>query len=615
MGADVGATKGRPAFHSLSAEDVPALVQDGDPGRFVMALLRAERSRRMLLLRAFLDRVRQDKPAEAATVTQAWDLLERAQRVVPELVEEILMSPGTGVWVSSALRRLTEGVSGQIPLWVVTGRLSALAVAAATRARLPFAMEVPLHRGTVSLPGLGCARFQELGGKSWASAHAVGQEGALRVTAADVEVHVEPEWHRPTPDWLPTRRLTVGERTSALHLVLEEHDPYRMFSSPRAPRFLHPAEDRVWRSSLDDAWNILMRDDPVVAEEFRCGPLLSLAPTDAREKFRPFSSSAGEAFGGISASLPDSPTQLAATLVHEFQHIKLGALIHLEPLLRRADNANDQIELFYAPWRDDPRPLEGMIQGIYAFFGMANFWRGHRRNNPASLLADFEFALCRNQVWTTLKDVGRHHRLTPLGRRLMCLLGERCEAWAAEEVSRTGMYLAHEVATDHRARWRAHHLRPSQQAVDEAVSAWKRGDSHPPTLLAAAPRSVPDSGAVCLDTAATLARHTIDDPEGCWVLRAEDQVSGTGPADVLLALGERSAARPVLLEQLRAGKPPAAAWPLLGRALADEPAQGEVSRFLLNFPERIRAVHEALNAAGLEHGDPLRLAAWLAKGR
>ncbi|MEU6257149.1 HEXXH motif domain-containing protein [Streptomyces sp. NPDC047043] len=616
MGADVGATNDRPAFHTLSTEDVPALVDSGDPSRFVLELLKAERSRRMLLLRAFLDRVRQDIPAEEAAVAQAWTLLESAQQVVPEAVEEILMSPGTGIWVSSALRQLRDGTSGQLPLWMVTGHLSALAVAAATRARLSFSMKVPVHQGTVSLPGLGCASFEDLCVPPWATAHAVGQDGSLRITTAGSEVAIESDWRRSAPGWLPTRRLAIGPRRSALHLVLEEHDPYRTFSSPRAPRFLHPAEERVWRSSLGDAWSILLRDDPVVAEEMRSGPLLSLAPAEARERFRPYSSSAGEAFGGISASLPDSPAQLAATLVHEFQHIKLGALIHLEPLLHRAENENDRIELFYAPWRDDPRPLEGIIQGIYAFFGVTRFWRAHRRKSAASsLLADFEFALCRNQVWETLKDVGRHHRLTPTGRRLLRLLSEHCDAWVAEEVSQTGVRLAHEAATDHRARWRAHHLRPPVQAVEEAVRAWKRGDSHPPVLLETAPRSVPDTAAVCLDTAATLARHAIADPAALWGSRAEDQVVGAGRADVLLALGERSAARLVLVEQLRAENPPAGSWPLLGRALVDDPAQGEVSRFLLDFPERIRAVHEALSTAGSEQDDPIRLAAWLAKKR
>jgi HEXXH motif-containing protein len=611
-------TEGPPTFHSISVEDVRALVDGGGPGRFVPELVKAERSRRMLLLRAFLDMVCHGAAAqEAPVVLRSWVMLERAQRVAPEAVDEILMSPGTGVWVSSALRRLRGDESGQVPLWAVTGRLSALAAAAAIRAGLSFSIDVPLHGGTVSLPGLGCARFEDWGGRVWAKGRAVGREGALCVSVAGREVRTGPDWRRPVPGWLPTRRLALGPSDAALRVVLEEHDPYRAFSPPVAPRLLERREERLWYSSLADAWDILRRDDPVVAEEISSGPLLSIAPVAAREEFRPYSSSASEAFGGVSASLPDSPSQIAATLVHEFQHIKLGALINLEPLLRRAENKSDRSELFYAPWRDDPRPLEGLIQGIYAFFGVSRFWRSNRQEGDklSSALANFEFALSRQQVETALKVAGRHHRLTPVGRRLLCSLAERCDVWMTEKVSHTGMRLAVEAATDHRARWRAYHLRPSSQAVEEAVRAWRRGDTRPPDLLAAPPRPVPDARADCLDTAATLARHILTDPQGEWGGRTGYRVTGAGRADVLLALGERSAARRVLMEQLSCAENPSpASWPLLGRALADDAGQKDASRLLLRYPERVKAVHEALRAAGAKDSDPLRLVAWLSGG-
>jgi len=59
------------------------------------------------------------------------------------------------------------------------------------------------------------------------------------------------------------------------------------------------------------------------------------------------------------SSLPPDPAQMAETLVHEFHHIKLGGLTHL---VRLTDD--DQTASHYAPWRDDPRPLGGFLQGI-----------------------------------------------------------------------------------------------------------------------------------------------------------------------------------------------------------------------------------------------------------
>ena len=618
MGADVGVARGRPAFHRISAEDVTALVHDPDPTRLVGELRKAERSRRLLLMRGLLGLLRQDADAGVGAAG-AWALLERAQRVVPQAVEEIVMAPGTGIWVTSVLRQLRDDTPARpLPLWVAAGRLSAMAAAAATHARLSFSLDVPIQRGIVSLPGLGCARFEERGQREWAIVRATGEGGSLRIVdAAGAEVRTGPDWRHHAPGWSPICRLAVGPRSNALDLVLDEHDPYRNFSAPQEPRLLSEREKEIWRLSLTEAWHILTRDDPVVAEEIRCGPLLSLAPSAAREKFRPSSSSAGEAFGGISASLPDTPSQFAATLVHEFQHIKLGALIHLEPMVKRAESPEDRLELFYAPWRDDPRPLEGLVHGVYAFFGVARFWRARRRNSEGldSLFADFEFALCRDQVWSVLKSLEGHHRLTAAGRRLVDLLTEHCEAWKAEEVSRSGMRLAHDVIVDHSARWRAHHLRPDTQAVEETMRAWQRGDTLPPVSLGAAPRPVPDAQAGCLDIAATLARHAIADPTAQWASEAEEKVGGARRADVLLALGERPAARRDLLVQVETQDAPAASWALLGRALADDPAHHEVARFLLRFPERARAVQEALIAAGVRRGDPLLLATWLAGGK
>jgi hypothetical protein len=34
----------------------------------------------------------------------------------------------------------------------------------------------------------------------------------------------------------------------------------------------------------------------------------------------------------------------------------------------------------YAPWRSGPRPLNGLLQGAYAFLGVSGFWRQQRRS-------------------------------------------------------------------------------------------------------------------------------------------------------------------------------------------------------------------------------------------
>jgi HEXXH motif-containing protein len=71
----------------------------------------------------------------------------------------------------------------------------------------------------------------------------------------------------------------------------------------------------------------------------------------------------------------------------------------------------------YAPWRDDPRPAGGPVQGVYAFAGVTGFWQAHRAAARASeQLADFEFALWRRQTARVLEMLRDSQHLTDNGR-------------------------------------------------------------------------------------------------------------------------------------------------------------------------------------------------------
>jgi HEXXH motif-containing protein len=607
--ADATTSDNRLPFHRLSPAATLALARGEGDAAVVGELLGAERSRRLLLLRA-LDRglADGDLPDEGVDLpyAEAWDLLERVQRQAPEVFEDVLMSPATGMWVSLALRRLRGRSYEDAPLWVVAGHLTALAAAAGARAGLDVGITVPVRRGLVPLPTLGCARLPVT--ERWSTARVVAHGGRLRVVGASGEVEVDPHRDGGGPRWLPLRRLSLGSGASAKRLVLDELDPYRTFPRPSEPRLLSSAEAADWESMLRDAWEMLLRDEPESAGAMRRG-LMSLAPTPTRERFRPYSGTAGDAFGGVTASRPDDAAQLAATLVHEFQHTKLGGLMHLGALSTPVPDG----ELFYAPWRDDPRPLGGLIQGIYAFHGVTRFWRAHRTAADAAYapLAHFEFALWRTQVWATLNAVRDCELLTPLGRRVLKSLAERLQEWLGDEVPATELQLAEEAAADHRARWRAHHLRPPADAVEATVRAWQRGAPHPPAALSARPEVAPDTEVRLLDTAAVLTRHMLADPEGDWRYgtRGVGGVEGADEGDILLATGDRVAARAAFSARLAAKGAPVAAWVGLGRSLPDgHPAAG----LLLAFPERARAVQDALEAATGRGADPVELATWLA---
>ncbi|MFH8973553.1 HEXXH motif domain-containing protein [Streptomyces sp. NPDC017890] len=605
----------RSAFHSISEAGLRGLVQGGGHGAVIDELLSAERSRRLLLLKALVDRgAARSRGHERPplSVRDAWELLERTQAKAPEAVDGVLMAPGTGTWVSSSLRQLRGAPRGEVPLWVTLGHLSSLAAAAAAAAGIAFTLWVPAREGAVSLPGLGCALLPTE--QTWAAVRVTGDGSRLRITGAGGDVVVGPGWKRRTPDWWPTRRLLLGRGGTAGTLTLEEHDPFRSYSGSSAPSTLSEQEAEAWQRALGEAWKVLLRDEPAETDAMRHG-LKSITPVPRGERFRPYSSSSAEAFGGINASLPDDGPELAATLVHEFQHVKLGALMHVEPLLRRADDADDGPELFHAPWRDDPRPLEGLLQGIYAFFGVTRFWRAHRGAADAAhaSLAHFEFALWRDAVWSALDAVRGHPRLTPLGHRLLESLARTCAGWLAEPVPGEELRLAREAAASHRARWREHHLRPPSDTVDLAVRAWRRGQTCPLSVRVTPSSLRPDTDACFLDTAAILARHRLTDPVGPWRDPGAGAVRGAGPVDVLLTTGRRAAARRELTDRLLKADPSAGAWAALGRALADDPEQRLASRLLLRSPQWARAVRDTLVAEYGERPDPVDLAAWLGR--
>ncbi len=143
--------------------------------------------------------------------------------------------------------------------------------------------------------------------------------------------------------------------------------------------------------------------------------------------FRNPSASTGEAFGSAVVGLPTDGASLAATLIHEFQHIVLGGVLHLTRLYD-----DDPRERLYVPWRDDPRPFSGALQGVYAFFGVTAFWRALA--DTSSRLATFEFAYWRRQSWRTLQVLRDDATLTDAGHRFLDGIAERLGPWQAEPV-------------------------------------------------------------------------------------------------------------------------------------------------------------------------------------
>jgi hypothetical protein len=262
-----------------------------------------------------------------------------------------------------------------------------------------------------------------------------------------------------------------------------------------APAPLSAEDVERWRTFVDGAWRILVEQDRERAESV--GAILDvLVPIPAAEAYRPLSASCDEAFAAVVASLPDDSEQLACTLVHETQHVRLGALLHLVRFV-----TEDIGWRRYAPWRDDPRPLPGLLQGIYAFIGIIGFWQG--RHDP---LARFEFALWRLQAHRALAAIDQDPALTEYGRQLTANLGESVRRWMDEPVEPGILAMAEAAAADHYGQWRSHHLPVPDGTVKAVASAWLAGQPCPALPAVADPEPVVDPGGGHLDSRAVLAR-------------------------------------------------------------------------------------------------------------
>ncbi|WP_435205056.1 HEXXH motif domain-containing protein [Micromonospora sp. bgisy143] len=601
MGGD--ATVNRPPRqHRLDEQHVSALCSGGGDVDTIAQLLAVERSWRLLQLRALLDIVGPDHDTgPLPPVGDAWDLLIEAERHNPAKVDDLLLHPQVGVWAGYTLRLLRGTAPSTAPLWVDLGYLHSLAAAAALCAGIDFRMIVPVRDGFAVLPTLGAVAVPEAERWDSTEVHGSAGHGAVGTPAGEVRVGGD-GWQT-----MPSVRVQADGHTLAVRL--DCLDPYRNLRAPTPPRALSEPELGHWHGLLTQAWELLVKTSPALALPMARG-LFSVVPQPPTERFRTMSASAGDAFGCMMMSEPRDATELAVTMVHEFQHIKLGALLHLAPL-----HTGEPARRLYAPWRDDPRPLGGLLQGVYAFAGITEFWRSVSRwaTDGAGTLAHFEFARWRRQVRTVLALLAQMPQLTEVGRRLVAGLTATADRWQTDSVPDQPLAAAHDAVADHRARWRLHHLRPPAEVVTAFTKCWNAGAERP-DLAAVAPALEADPNAQGLDARAVLELWRLTDSAGFERLRADPapigtRVTGAAPADLALVAGDRENARRGYLQELSTDSDRPGAWAGLGLILADT-LPGPAADALRDHPELVRAVHRAVRMCG-GAADPVQLAAWI----
>lgn len=307
-----------------------------------------------------------------------WAELIALDEVAPDAVRAVLTHPFT--------RRADASYLGN------------LAVAAAVRAGAEIRLDLPVRDGVVSLPSLGVLRLPDN--------QAVVE---VRTSAAGFDLG-----DSVVRRWLPTRHVDVnGDAVS-----LEDTDPLRdgyrgLIVSGR----LDDTEVAAWQQRLTGAIECLRVDAPEYLPGI-AATLRAVVPLvhDATGKQR--AGSARTAFGAVAAT-PEEPEALALLLVHEVQHLKLGAVLDVCAMFDPRDPRRIGV-----PWRDDERPIEGVLQGTYAFLAVADLWR--RRPGP---VARARFAEIHGWLDVTLDRLLGGTHLNPAGLRFAAGMRAAVDRW------------------------------------------------------------------------------------------------------------------------------------------------------------------------------------------
>ncbi|MGW1680990.1 HEXXH motif domain-containing protein [Saccharopolyspora sp. NPDC002376] len=603
------------ALHHLSWADFDELARGAGGAPTVRELRRAERSRRLLLLRGLVDEATKvpDQCEPLPSPEWAWELLERVQNTSPEVLDLVLAHPYTGSWVGYTTRLFHHRTTGVCPLWVHIGHIHAISAAAAIRAGLPFRTSVPVWRGGAILPTLGLAHLPSEAPFSVAEVRGDGDR--VEVRDETTCVRLPSEHSTDTPGWSGMRQVSLRAQDQVFSVHLDDIDPYRGLHEPTLPQRLSAAEADTWRELLAEAWHVLVQYLPEIVPALQAG-LDSLVPRPA-VPFRMPSASTGEAFGSAIVSRPADGIELAAMLIHEFQHIRLGGLLHFIPL-----RDNDPRLRFHTPWRDDPRPIAGVLQGIYAFFGVTRLWRALTRASPEfpDRRAAFEFAYWRAATWDTLRVLRDDPVLTLAGRRFVDGIAERLGPWQDEPVPAELADKATDLVADHYAGWRIRHVRPDPETVSRVSRAWSAGqqcvagisvaDDRTPTPVPDGPWSQARLDLVRLSfmersgTADSRIRPTISE---AW-----SAVPDATPADLAYATGNLTAAARGYRAELAADPDRPASWIGLGLVLSGL-GMRPAARALLTSPELVRAVHRNLRTGAATAPAPDELADWIGR--
>ncbi|MEV0606489.1 HEXXH motif-containing putative peptide modification protein [Polymorphospora rubra] len=510
-------------------------------------------AKRRLLLRALA-------AAAGPAGRAALDLLSTADRRAPGAVRTVLGQPHLDAAAAARLRRGTPD-----------DLLCRYAAAAAALAGLRFTIRVPTDAGHLHLPALGTAV-----GVGPGPATVCGTFTGISVVGSRDTLSVPAPFDAGTRAWWPLRRLTVEASGQRLTLAVDDLDPERdCYQWPPADR-LDDAGLARFAALLGDAWQSIVTDHPDHAAAIQ-GLLWSVVPLSPAAGN--VSAASRRAGGSIALAVPADAPGLALLILHEFQHMKLNALLDLVDLCSAAGPPRHR-----APWRLDPRPVGALLQGTYAHLAVADFWRRHR-HRAAAAGAHLEFAYWLAQSRQGAATLAASGELTGPGDTFVAGLAATLDGWHATEDVPAGVRDAvADLSVAAAVSWHLRNLRPTSATVAGLAAQWAAGTPRPDVPAADwGPAPPPGPAPVSVVEAAIRSRPA--EPPGT-------------PSD-----------QDEWLRRLAADPNDIDAW--AGLAVALRPVDPTAVRGLTARPELVRALYAHPDAGA---GGPRRLAAWIGAG-
>jgi len=582
--------------HSLPPDAFMALAGGvGDAG-VVRHLREAQLSKHLMLLHVVAEAANGvDPPSEATAAFRAgYRLLAELQAADPGAVAGVLGLPHIGSWAHDCLARLDQESPPDF------GYLAWAAAAAAVRLSVRFELNVPVRDGRVLLPGLGS--LQVASHCAWIRLRGDGESlsvgGEFEVPCAALVPDDGSAAH--LPHWRGTSVVRAVANGQTWEVLLETADRYLdRFTLPMLTS-MTADELTSWRHRIQSAWEVLVRHHGWAA-----GPVAEgvpvLVPLVPRSNLDSATSPA--AFGAIATSYPPSAVVMAETLVHEFQHLKLCGLMDMLPLIKPCGQKS------YAPWREDPRPVGGILQGVYAFAGVARFWdaQRHVETGPDAILrANVLYERWRSTIELATSTLLEAGFLTPAGFRFVTMLREHGRSQECTAVPAEAREIAREVALDNWLTWQLRHTALDGAGVARLAAAYQRGEPPGGQSLPEA-RIEDDTRKVESVTRSRLLAMRYQEPRQ-YQRSCAAGLADLDPADGLLICGDASAAATAYRSEIAAESRPEA-WIGLALAIHRLPAMSSRPVFAARLP-LLFELHACL--AGQEiNGDPLQLAAWL----